>query len=64
VQIFLPSLALHWWQGLFKGALSSQARQITPGMKVAAAKAIASLVEPAELREDYIIPTIFNPAVA
>ena len=33
-------------------------------MKVAAAKAIASIVKDEELREDYIIPDAFNPEVA
>ena len=32
-------------------------------MKLAAAKAIASVVEDHELNEHYIIPTVFNPNV-
>ena len=50
--------------GIFRGALDSKARQITEPMKVAAAKAIASIVKDDELREDYIIPDAFNPEVA
>ena len=33
-------------------------------MKIAAARAIAAIVEDSELREDYIIPSVFNRAVA
>ncbi len=50
--------------GIFRGALDSKARQITEPMKIAAAKAIASIVKDDELREDYIIPDAFNPEVA
>ena len=50
--------------GIFKGALSVRARDINPAMKLAAAKAIAGLVSPEELREDYIIPSPFDPRVA
>ena len=50
--------------GLFKGALMVEARQITEEMKLAAAKAIASLVTDAELTEEYIIPSPFDKRVA
>jgi malate dehydrogenase (oxaloacetate-decarboxylating) len=50
--------------GIFRGALSCHARQITPRMKIAAAQAIASLIAPGALREDHIIPSIFDPLVA
>lgn len=50
--------------GIFKGALSVRARDINPEMKLAAARAIAALVSPAELREDYIIPSPFDRRVA
>ena len=33
-------------------------------MKVAAAQAIADTISDAELHEDYIIPSVFNPNVA
>ena len=50
--------------GLFKGALSVRARDITPAMKVAAAYAIADLVTDEERGEEYIIPGAFDPRVA
>jgi malate dehydrogenase (oxaloacetate-decarboxylating) len=50
--------------GIFRGALDVRARQITEGMKMAAAAAIASIVGEDELREDYIIPSVFNRDVA
>jgi len=54
--------------GIFRGALDVRARTITEQMKMAAAHAIADTVDESELREDYIIPSVFNregaPAVA
>lgn len=50
--------------GIFKGALEGRARQITEEMKLAAAKAIASLVPDSKLKEDYIMPEAFDPHVA
>ena len=50
--------------GLFRGALDVRARQISEGMKVAAAHAIADVISDDELHEDYIIPSCFNPDVA
>jgi malate dehydrogenase (oxaloacetate-decarboxylating) len=49
--------------GIFRGALSSRARQINEPMKLAAAQAIASVVSPKELSADYIIPSIFDSRV-
>lgn len=49
--------------GIFRGALDVRAREITMGMKVAAAKAIASLVEPDKLSKDYVIPNPFDRRV-
>lgn len=49
--------------GIFKGALQARARDITPKMKVAAAQAIASVISPEELNEEYIIPSIFDARV-
>ncbi len=46
--------------GVFRGALDVRATQITEAMKTAAARAIADIVAPEELREDYIIPSVFN----
>ena len=42
--------------GVFKGALSTCARKITPEMEMAAARALAEVVTLSELSEDYIIP--------
>jgi malate dehydrogenase (oxaloacetate-decarboxylating) len=50
--------------GIFRGALDVRAPDITERMKMAAARAIAEIVEEAELREDYIIPSVFNRDVA
>jgi len=49
--------------GLFRGALDVRARLVNDHMKVAAAEAIAGLVSPEELREDYILPKPFDPRV-
>lgn len=49
--------------GLFRGALDCRARRINEPMKLAAARAIASVVSGAELNEHYIIPSIFNEQV-
>jgi malate dehydrogenase (oxaloacetate-decarboxylating) len=50
--------------GIFRGALDVRAPAITEEMKMAAARAIAAIVEDDELREDYIIPSVFNRDVA
>jgi malate dehydrogenase (oxaloacetate-decarboxylating) len=50
--------------GIFRGALDVRAPQITEPMKMAAAHAIAAIVSESELREDYIIPSVFNRDVA
>ncbi len=50
--------------GIFKGALEGRARQITEEMKLAAAQAIAALVEDDQLGEDFIMPEAFDPRVA
>jgi malate dehydrogenase (oxaloacetate-decarboxylating) len=50
--------------GIFRGALDVRAPAITEEMKMAAARAIARIVTDAELREDYIIPSVFNRDVA
>jgi malate dehydrogenase (oxaloacetate-decarboxylating) len=46
--------------GIFRGALDTRATGITEGMKMAAARAIAGIVSEDELRDDYIIPSVFN----
>jgi malate dehydrogenase (oxaloacetate-decarboxylating) len=50
--------------GIFRGALDVRAREITEAMKMAAAEGIAAIVGDAELREDYVIPSVFNRSVA
>lgn len=50
--------------GIFRGALDAKATGITEEMKMAAAKAIASIVIDDELKEDYIIPGAFDERVA
>ena len=50
--------------GVFRGALDVRASQINEAMKVAAAYAIAGLVEESELKEDYVLPDAFDPRVA
>lgn len=49
--------------GIFRGTLDVRASDINDEMKLAAAYAIADLVSPEELREDYIIPDAFDPRV-
>jgi malate dehydrogenase (oxaloacetate-decarboxylating) len=49
--------------GIFRGALDVRAAKITEEMKMAAAQGIASVVSDEELREDYIIPSVFNADV-
>ncbi len=49
--------------GIFRGVLEARARAITEEMKVAAAYAIAELVLPTELTEDYIIPAALDRRV-
>ena len=50
--------------GIFKGALEGRATQITEEMKLAAAQAIANLVDDKDLNEDNIMPEAFDPRVA
>ena len=50
--------------GLFRGALDVRAKEITEGMKLAAAKALASLVSDEELSESYIIPSALDERAA
>jgi malate dehydrogenase (oxaloacetate-decarboxylating) len=50
--------------GVFRGALDVRAREINEEMKVAAAHAIAGTISDEELSADYIVPSVFNRAVA
>lgn len=49
--------------GIFRGTFDVRASDINEEMKVAAAHALAELVEPEKLNEDYIIPAAFDPRV-
>ena len=49
--------------GIFRGALDVRATDITEEMKLAASRAIASLITPEELNEEYIIPSPFDKRV-
>jgi len=54
--------------GIFRGALDARADAITRELELAAAHALANLVEPDHLEPDYVIPSVFDrraaPAVA
>ena len=49
--------------GIFRGALDVRAKDINEEMKVAAAYAIAGLIEENELTPDYVIPNPFDKRV-
>ncbi|WP_342515057.1 malic enzyme-like NAD(P)-binding protein [Sporosarcina sp. FSL K6-1522] len=49
--------------GIFRGALDVRASEINESMKLAATYAIASLIDEADLRDDYIIPDPFDERV-
>lgn len=49
--------------GIFRGALDVRATDITEEMKLVASRAIASLITPEELNEEYIIPSPFDKRV-
>ena len=50
--------------GLFRGALMVRSTKIVEEMKIAAARALASLVSDRELNEKYIIPDVFDKRCA
>src|SRR5581483_6332646 len=50
--------------GVFRGALDVRARTINSEMELAAARAIAQTIADDELSADYIVPSVFNRAVA
>lgn len=50
--------------GIFRGALDVRAKKINEEMKMAAAEAIASLVDASELNEEHVITSPFDPRVA
>ena len=50
--------------GIFRGLLDAGASKITDEMLVAAAEAIATCVKPEQLNESFIVPSVFDAAVA
>jgi len=50
--------------GIFRGAIDVRARQINEEMKLAAVYAISELITEEELREDYVVPGVFDKRVA
>ena len=48
--------------GIFRGALDAHATQISPGMKIAAAHALAAATD--EINADKILPDPLDPSVA
>ena len=50
--------------GIFKGALAVRAREITEGMKIRAAHALAALVTDDQLSAQYILPSALDKSVA
>jgi len=49
--------------GIFRGALNVRAREINEEMKIAASDAIANLIGPNQLSDEYIVPSIFDKRV-
>ncbi|WP_040214738.1 NAD(P)-dependent malic enzyme [Clostridium polynesiense] len=50
--------------GIFRGALDVRATEINEEMKIAAAYAIADMIKPEDLKEDYVIPSTLDKNVA
>jgi malate dehydrogenase (oxaloacetate-decarboxylating) len=50
--------------GVFRGLLDAKAKEISTGMLLAAADALAAVVSDDQLNANYIIPSVFDPAVA
>ena len=50
--------------GVFRGLLDAHSKAVTPKMLLAAARALADVVTPEELNANFIVPSVFNPAVA
>ncbi|HEY0506512.1 MAG TPA: malic enzyme-like NAD(P)-binding protein, partial [Blastococcus sp.] len=49
--------------GVFRGLLDARATEITDGMLLAAADALAAVVRDDQLNANFIIPSVFDPAV-
>lgn len=50
--------------GIFRGAIDVRATDINDAMKIAAARALAGMVTPAELAPDFVIPLATNMEIA
>jgi malate dehydrogenase (oxaloacetate-decarboxylating) len=50
--------------GFFRGLLDARARTVDDTMKLAAARALADLIDESELSEEYVIPSVFDRRVA
>jgi malate dehydrogenase (oxaloacetate-decarboxylating) len=50
--------------GVFRGALDARATAITRDMELAAAHALAMVIEPGHLEADYVIPSVFDRGAA
>ena len=50
--------------GVFRGLLDAQARTVTDEMLLAAADAIADVVDDERLNASFIVPSVFDAAVA
>ena len=50
--------------GVFRGLLDSGATEVTDAMLLAAADALAHVVDPAQRSATYVIPSVFDPRVA
>lgn len=50
--------------GVFRGLLDARAKEIRPGMLLAAADALAAVVRDDQLNPNYIIPSVFDHAVS
>ena len=49
--------------GVFRGALDVRATAVTEQMELAAAYALAAVVEPDHLEADYVLPSVFDRRV-
>jgi malate dehydrogenase (oxaloacetate-decarboxylating) len=49
--------------GVFRGLLDARAREVTTGMLLSAASALAHCVSDEQLNATYIVPSVFDPAV-
>ena len=55
---------IYVFPGVFRGAIDVAAKEINDAMKVAAVHAVADIISDEELREDYVVPSAFDPRVA